>query len=157
MHVNVVTRALTQNLRNIRTNWAGSAGWLRLVGTCLLVMLGMALLGGWARVLVLDGHQDGSRSLLAQAVGAIFFGGSVAIPWILIMRIRRPFRSLPFMWFLFSMSGFIANVDLPYSAGTSFAIQIVALGFLTGIVMLFRAPLRKYFGPRDDEKKSRTS
>ena len=42
--MNVLARALTQNLRDIRANWAGSGPWLRRVGSSLALFVGLGLL-----------------------------------------------------------------------------------------------------------------
>lgn len=153
--MNVVMRELTQNLRDIRTNWAGSAGWLLLAVVCVLVMAGRSILGRWSSGEVLDGRTDVSGALISQTVRSVFFGGAVAIPWILFLRIRRPFRALPIMWCLFSTAGFIADADLPYSSATSFWIKIAAVGFLAGIVTLLRNPVRRYLAGSEDLEKTK--
>ena len=144
--MNVVTRALTQNLRDIRTNWAGSGPWLLRLGACVLVLEATVLLSGWVLLRVLDDHHfDTSRRILAEAAGAIPFGLGFSLSMDILAGIRPRIRYLLAMWILCSMGWFIVEVDLPTSAGASLALKIAAFGSLMLVARSLRGLLRKYF------------
>ena len=151
--MNFVTRALTQNLRDIQTNWAGSSAWLQRMGMIVGTLVVTGALGGWLKNLVLGGATEGSRLLLANAVHAVFLGLALAIIFGLGFESRGAHRLFVATWLVGSAFAFLS--DLPLPGWASYCAMAAAGLLLGGFVALFRVQLRGYFAPSRSEKESK--